>query len=171
MYTVIDIETTGLSKNYHQITEIAAVRVNHGKIIKSYQQLVNPEVKIPAFITRLTGIDNEMVKNSPTIEEVSNLLKQKNIAIKYISKDDVATQENKMHNILQEKLNSLHEERDGFFDLAEKTLNELKLLKTKKEESVYLLDHLKKDIEKINVQICQVKGYMSNSKNQKKKAK
>ncbi|MBU0459426.1 MAG: 3'-5' exonuclease, partial [Nanoarchaeota archaeon] len=70
MYTVIDIETTGLSKNYHQITEIAAVRVNHGKIIKSYQQLVNPEVKIPAFITRLTGIDNEMVKNSPTIEEV-----------------------------------------------------------------------------------------------------
>ncbi|MBU0459353.1 MAG: hypothetical protein KJ597_06030 [Nanoarchaeota archaeon] len=106
-----------------------------------------------------------------TIEEISNLLKQKNIAIKYISKDDVSTQENKMHNILQEKLNSLHKERDGFFDLAEKTLNELKLLKTKKEESVYLLDHLKKDIEKINVQICQVKGYMSNSKNQKKKAK
>ena len=56
MYTVIDIETTGLSKSYHQITEIAAARVRHGKVVKSYQTLVNPEVKIPSFITKLTGM-------------------------------------------------------------------------------------------------------------------
>ena len=70
MFTVIDIETTGLSKSYHQITEIAAARVRNGKVVKSYQTLVNPEVKIPSFITKLTGIDNEMVKEAPVIREV-----------------------------------------------------------------------------------------------------
>ncbi len=70
MYTVIDVETTGLSKNYHQITEIAAAKINNGNIIDSYQTLVNPQVRIPSFITRLTGINNEMVRDAPTIKEV-----------------------------------------------------------------------------------------------------
>lgn len=69
MYTVVDIETTGLSRNYHHITEIAAARVRAGKIVEQYQTLVNPQVRIPAFITKLTGIDNEMVKNAPVIKE------------------------------------------------------------------------------------------------------
>lgn len=69
MYTVIDIETTGLSKRYHQITEIAAAKINQGKIVKTYQTLVNPQVRIPHFITKLTGIDNQMVKDAPTISE------------------------------------------------------------------------------------------------------
>ncbi|MBI2662337.1 3'-5' exonuclease [Candidatus Woesearchaeota archaeon] len=70
MYTVIDIETTGLSKNYHQITEIAAVKICAGKIVEQYQTLVNPQVRIPRFITHLTGIDNEMVKDAPIIKRV-----------------------------------------------------------------------------------------------------
>src|SRR3989344_3226780 len=70
MYTVIDIETTGLSKNYHQITEIAAARIRAGKIIEQYQTLVNPQVHIPQFITKLTGIDNVMVKDAPVIKQV-----------------------------------------------------------------------------------------------------
>ena len=70
MYTVIDIETTGLSKNYHQITEIAAAKIRNGKMVECYETLVNPKVRIPSFITRLTGIDNEMVKNSPFINQV-----------------------------------------------------------------------------------------------------
>ncbi len=68
-FTVIDIETTGLSKHYHKITEIAAARVRNGKIVKSYQTLVNPKVRIPSFITNLTGIDNKMVKDAPTIKQ------------------------------------------------------------------------------------------------------
>jgi len=67
---VIDVETTGLSKSYHQITEIAAAKVRCGKIIDSYQTLINPQVRIPSFITRLTGISNEMVKDAPKINEV-----------------------------------------------------------------------------------------------------
>lgn len=70
MYTVIDVETTGLSKNYHQITEIAAARVRDNKIVDTYQTLINPQVRIPSFITKLTGIDNQMVKHAPTINQV-----------------------------------------------------------------------------------------------------
>ena len=69
-FTIIDIETTGLSKFYHKITEIAAAKIAKGKIIEEYQTLVNPETRIPRFITRLTGIDNEMVKNAPKINKV-----------------------------------------------------------------------------------------------------
>jgi DNA polymerase III epsilon subunit family exonuclease len=69
MYTVIDIETTGLSKYNNRITEIAAARVVDKEIVESFQTLVNPEVHIPSFITQLTGIDNQMVRDAPVIEE------------------------------------------------------------------------------------------------------
>lgn len=69
-FTIIDIETTGLSKHRHKITEIAAAKVENGKITQEFQTLVNPEMEIPRFITKLTGIDNEMVKDSPTIDKV-----------------------------------------------------------------------------------------------------
>lgn len=69
-FTVIDIETTGLSKHQNKITEIAAARVENGQIVEQFQSLVNPETDIPRFITKLTGIDNEMVKDAPTIKTI-----------------------------------------------------------------------------------------------------
>jgi len=69
-YTVLDVETTGLSKYFCKITEIAALKVRDNKVIERYQSLVNPECQIPEFITQLTGIDNELVKDQRTIKEV-----------------------------------------------------------------------------------------------------
>jgi DNA polymerase III epsilon subunit family exonuclease len=69
-FTIVDIETTGLSAYYHKITEIAALRYDNGKITEEFSTLVNPKTRIPRFITKLTGIDNEMVKDSPTISQV-----------------------------------------------------------------------------------------------------
>lgn len=69
-YTVVDIETTGLSKHRHAITEIAAVKYRGGEVMGEFQTLVNPETHIPSFITKLTGIDDEMVKDAPTIQTV-----------------------------------------------------------------------------------------------------
>lgn len=69
-YIILDIETTGLSKYRHGITEIAAIRVKNNKIVKEFHSLVNPQQRIPRFITRLTGIDEEMVKDAPKINEV-----------------------------------------------------------------------------------------------------
>ena len=46
-YVIVDIETTGLSKDRHQITEIAAVLYDGKKIIKKFQTLINPQTPIP----------------------------------------------------------------------------------------------------------------------------
>ena len=69
-YVVLDVETTGLSKHYCKITEIAALKIKDNKIIDKFQSLVNPECLIPEFITNLTGIDNELVKYEKPIKDI-----------------------------------------------------------------------------------------------------
>ncbi len=69
-YVVVDIETTWLKRTYHKITEIAAVRYDWSMIVEQFQSLVNPQVLIPSFISRLTGITNEMVAHQPTIDQL-----------------------------------------------------------------------------------------------------
>ncbi len=66
---VVDLETTGLSPSRHKITEIGAVKLNNGKVVDKFQTLIDPEVHIPTFITRLTGIDDNMVDGAPTIDK------------------------------------------------------------------------------------------------------
>ncbi len=71
MYAIIDIETTGGSAKSSKITEIAVFVHNGQKITGSFTSLINPEQKIPWYITRLTGISNEMVANAPKFYEVA----------------------------------------------------------------------------------------------------
>lgn len=69
-YVVIDLETTGLSPDYSEIIELAAIKVENNQIVDKYQQLVKPDEEIDEFITSITGITNEMVKDAPKINEV-----------------------------------------------------------------------------------------------------
>lgn len=69
-YVVLDLETTGLDPFYDEIIEIAAIRISNGKRISEFTTLVKPDNKIDEYITQLTGITNEMVKNAPKIEKV-----------------------------------------------------------------------------------------------------
>ncbi len=69
-YCAVDIETTGLSSKTDAIIEIAAVRVCGGKIENVFSCLVDPQAEISAEITRITGINNEMVCGAPVIGEV-----------------------------------------------------------------------------------------------------
>ncbi len=71
MFAIIDIETTGAVSKHGKITEIAIYVHNGEKIIDSYSTLVNPEMDIPYFITKLTGIDNKMVASAPKFYEVA----------------------------------------------------------------------------------------------------
>lgn len=71
MFTIIDIETTGNRFQHGKITEIALYQHNGQKITDSFSTLINPEIDIPYYITKLTGIDNEMVKNAPKFYEVA----------------------------------------------------------------------------------------------------
>lgn len=91
-YVVFDLETTGLDPDVDEIIEIGALRIRNGVVVDSYTTLVKPSsydiigldwqdqddyievsnekrVYIPSFITELTGITNQMIKDAPTIEK------------------------------------------------------------------------------------------------------
>ncbi|MFW5659683.1 MAG: exonuclease domain-containing protein, partial [Bacteroidota bacterium] len=71
MYAIVDIETTGGRLNRDRITEIAIFRFDGKKVVDQYQTLINPELPIPRNITRLTGIDDQMVADAPKFYEVA----------------------------------------------------------------------------------------------------
>lgn len=69
-FAVVDLETTGASAVYDRVTEVAVVLVEGGRIVGSFDSLVDPGVPIPPFITRLTGINGRMVAGKPRFDEV-----------------------------------------------------------------------------------------------------
>lgn len=70
VFVVFDIETTGLDLMNNGITEIGAVKLVNGKQTEQWTTLVKPDYPITPEITKLTGIDEDMVKNSPKISAV-----------------------------------------------------------------------------------------------------
>jgi DNA polymerase III subunit epsilon len=74
-WVVVDVETTGGTPTRgHRVTEVAAVRVEGGRIADTYCTLVNPERPIPGMITSLTGISNALVANQPRFAQVAREL-------------------------------------------------------------------------------------------------
>jgi DNA polymerase III subunit epsilon len=71
MYAVVDIETNGGSHRTGKITEIAIFIFDGEKVTDSFHSLINPESEIPYYITKLTGITNEMVATAPKFYEVA----------------------------------------------------------------------------------------------------
>lgn len=68
---MLDFETTGLSPAMgERITEVAALRIVDGRVTERYVSLVNCGVRIPAFITGLTGISQQMVDRAPPVDQV-----------------------------------------------------------------------------------------------------
>ena len=69
-YVLLDLETTGGNAVRDRITEIAAVRFEHGVEVARWSTLVNPGVPISHFIEQLTGISNGLVADAPRFDEV-----------------------------------------------------------------------------------------------------
>ncbi|MBW2983129.1 3'-5' exonuclease [Candidatus Woesearchaeota archaeon] len=83
-YVVLDVETTGLRPGRHGLTEVYAARVDgHGNVEEDFHSLVNPGHPVPTFITRLTGIDDEMVEDAPEPREAVRAFDR------FLRKDDV----------------------------------------------------------------------------------
>ncbi|WP_293937748.1 exonuclease domain-containing protein [Sphingobacterium sp. UBA5996] len=70
-YAIVDIETTGGHAKSSRITEVAIVIHDGNQVLERWETLVNPGKEIPNSIFALTGIDNDMVKDAPTFEEVA----------------------------------------------------------------------------------------------------
>jgi DNA polymerase III subunit epsilon len=68
---MLDFETTGLSPAMgERITEVAALRIVDGKVSERFVSLINCGVRIPSFITQLTGISQHMVDGAPPVSQV-----------------------------------------------------------------------------------------------------
>ena len=69
-YTVIDIETTGLSCEKNEIIELSALKIRNNKVTDKFSALVKPSGDINSFIRELTGISDELVKDADDITKV-----------------------------------------------------------------------------------------------------
>ena len=72
-YAVVDIETNGRA---NRVTEIAIVVYQNNKILREFQSLVNPGGSIPAFITALTGISQEMLWDQPSFQDIAHQVEE-----------------------------------------------------------------------------------------------
>ncbi len=71
-FSVLDVETTGLSARNNRIIEIGIVRVKNLKITDKFSSLINPGCDIPYFITQFTGIGNSDVEYSPGFYDLAD---------------------------------------------------------------------------------------------------
>lgn len=67
-FCIVDIEVNGMQER-HQIIEIGAVKYRRGKIIDTFESLVQCN-NINEFIEEITGISVEMTKNAPKLCDV-----------------------------------------------------------------------------------------------------
>lgn len=67
---VIDTETTGASAALgHRVIEVGIVRIEAGRVVGRYEQLINPGRPISPGVTWLTGISQDMVIGQPTFAD------------------------------------------------------------------------------------------------------
>ena len=69
-FCVFDLETTGGNHKHDKIIEIGLIKIKNLKIVEKKHYLINPEIKIPDFIQKLTSIGQEDVVSCPKIGEV-----------------------------------------------------------------------------------------------------
>lgn len=74
-FVVVDVETTGSNPASNRIIEVACVVVKDGSIKEEFSTLINPHQHIPYFISKMTGITNEMVFKAPSFEQIAKKLK------------------------------------------------------------------------------------------------
>lgn len=118
-YIIFDIETTGFSPTNDRCTEIGAIKVIDGKVIATFNALLNWNIPIPAKITELTTIDKPLLD-----KEGIDPQKAVNEFVKFLGEDLVVMG----HNILRFDVPFINgnfnqilrpiELKRGFFDTA-----------------------------------------------------
>ena len=70
MYKMIAFDVETPNRMNHRMSAIGITVIENGEITDEYYSLVDPETHFDYFNTRLTGIGEETVRNSPTFPEV-----------------------------------------------------------------------------------------------------
>jgi len=72
----IDIEATGSNVSADRIVEIAIVKVlpDGNRTVK--RKIINPQIPIPASISEIHGLTDEMVKDAPTFKQAAHEIRQ-----------------------------------------------------------------------------------------------
>ena len=65
LWSVIDIETTGISPATDEIIDLGFLQFDGTKLVRTYTSLVRCENPVSSFITKLTGITNDHIKKAP----------------------------------------------------------------------------------------------------------
>lgn len=72
-FAIVDIETAGFAPGAAPgITEIAIIIYEDGKVVDTFETLLNPECELNPYVIKLTGITEEMVSRAPLFSEVAD---------------------------------------------------------------------------------------------------
>ena len=64
-YIIVDVETTGLDPAMNNLIEISAVKYRCNRKVDEYVTFISIDEPIPPRITKLTGINDEMLEDAP----------------------------------------------------------------------------------------------------------
>ena len=71
-FTVIDVETTGLDANRgHRVCEIALLRYRGGKVLNTFDSLINPQRSITPGASAVNGLRDWDVASAPIFSQVA----------------------------------------------------------------------------------------------------
>lgn len=76
IFTVIDVETTGLNPKKNALLEVTAIQYKNGQDLGIYTSMVKPTAPIPPEVEELTGITEAMVQQAPPLITVMTELCQ-----------------------------------------------------------------------------------------------
>ena len=68
---ILDLETTGTWIEKDKIIEVALIRLEPDGTRETYHKKVNPEIRIPAKVSKITGITNEEVRQAPRFRDIA----------------------------------------------------------------------------------------------------
>ena len=71
-FSIIDVETTGLTARSNNIIEIGIVKVSDLKIKDTFHTMINPGRPIPYYISQFTGITDDDVYDAPFFEDAAD---------------------------------------------------------------------------------------------------
>jgi DNA polymerase-3 subunit epsilon len=69
-FAFVDVETTGIDAATCAVVEVACQIVEAGRVLATFESLVDPGMPIPDYTTAIHGIDDAMVYGKPRLREL-----------------------------------------------------------------------------------------------------